>query len=533
MTKKYTILIVDDNTSTAKMLNSVLTSYGYDTIVCHNGTDALEIANEKQPDLILLDLMMPGVDGFEVLEHLRHHERTEDLPVMMVTAIRNPASIEQGMDLGANDYITKPFDTRELVAKARSKIESYHLKRSLKTQTKRLEALLTISEQLNMRHDIHELIEIIPFQILDLLPVTTALVYYLNTNNDIREFASYSRAHTPPIIDHELMLSNFINQTEVTFWQPDGLSLIPNHPHGLISPILLDQQNMGCIVIGMDEEPDQSLIRIIVGVTQQAQLALYNAQLLEIKTHTAEQLEILVNERTNELKSTQQLLFRSEKLAAIGRLSAGIAHEINNPLMPIIVNLEGIIEDLEQGVDLDLKGVEEALTSAKRIQRTVKRLLQFTRPDNDIQLIREGINIDLILENVLALVRKTLEQGNVQLETSFNLSATVYGNRDQLEQVFLNLIINAIAAMPQGGTLTTKTWQDKQSIYVEIQDSGIGIKAETIERLFEPFTTTKSNGTGLGLFICHGIIDQHHGHIFIESEVGQGSIFTVQLPIHK
>ncbi|RMG89095.1 MAG: hypothetical protein D6712_02370 [Chloroflexi bacterium] len=262
-------------------------------------------------------------------------------------------------------------------------------------------------------------------------------------------------------------------------------------------------------------------------------MALRNAELYKIQANYAMHLEDMVAERTKELEAAQQLLIRSEKLASVGRLAASIAHEINNPLMPIQINLEHMLEDIEDGVPVSPSDIQETLSSVERIRKIVNQLLSFTRKPTMSEGEATLLDISEVIENIIGLNRKFFEKSGVQVVVDIPSLPRVYGSRYQLEQVFMNLALNAAAAMPDGGTLTFKAWQEEDEIVIETTDTGIGIPPDMIDRIFEPFISSKEDGTGLGLFISYGIIQNHQGSITVNSAVGKGTTFTIRLPISE
>ena len=274
-------------------------------------------------------------------------------------------------------------------------------------------------------------------------------------------------------------------------------------------------------------------LRLFRGISRQATSALQNAKLYEVKTHYAVHLEEMVEERTEELRSAQQLLIRSERLASIGRLAAGIAHEINNPLFPIRINLEHMVEDLQAQIPIHVHDVEETLSSVERIGRIVQRLLMFTGKGQSNMSEMKLVNINDIINDVISLGQKFLEKENVNIMTELVSAPPIYGSRDQLEQVFLNIILNAKAAMMKGGDIHIQTRVEQDEIVIDFTDTGEGIAPDILERIFEPFVSTREDGTGLGLFISYGIIENHQGSINAISEVGSGTAFTIHLPISQ
>jgi two-component system NtrC family sensor kinase len=238
-----------------------------------------------------------------------------------------------------------------------------------------------------------------------------------------------------------------------------------------------------------------------------------------------------------EREHAQAQLIHNEKIAALGRLTASIAHEINNPLQSVQGCMTLVGEELEG--DQRPEKLERYLAVAgseiERISDIVRRMRDFYRP------AREGMqptDLHVVLESVLALTNKQLQHSDVLVERRLQRGDVelphVQANPDHLKQVFLNLVLNAIDAMPEGGTLCVRTALDEAGfLCIEFSDTGEGMSPETQSRLFEPFFTTKEYGSGLGLSISYGIIEAHHGQITVMSEVGVGTTFVILLPLEQ
>lgn len=243
-------------------------------------------------------------------------------------------------------------------------------------------------------------------------------------------------------------------------------------------------------------------------------------------------LEKKVEERTNEIKAIHSQLFRSEKLASIGKLAAGVAHEINNPLTGILANSSMLLEDLPQD-DKNREDVEIIVKETIRCREIVKRLLDFARQTKPVNKLA---NVNTLIENIILLVRNQATFRNITIENRLEpgLPETLM-DTDQIQQVFINIILNAAEAMTTKGALTIRSFlaPDGHSISITFSDTGPGIPESNRERIFDPFFTTKEHGTGLGLSISYGIIEQHGGSISVDSRPGKGATFTVQLPIRQ
>lgn len=529
-----TVLIVDDHTPAADMVSRIFSMRGFEAIAVNDGEEAIKVAQSTLPDLILLDVMMPGMDGFQVLDQLRKNPKTATIPVIFVTAKDEAADIEQGLGLGADDYIPKPIKPREVVARAMSKIEARRLQDKLTSRRTELEAILRFSQELNTQLDVETLLNLILYLVIDLVPCSAAIIYRLDADMNVLEYREHHKHdEDTSTINVETLFNHIISTPKTPIMWNDTQIQGAEYDNGIAIRLDHDTQTQGILVVLSNKTYGEHEMRLFETIARQTTLALRNAELYETKVHYAEHLEEMVEQRTEELRSAEALLIRSEKLASVGRLAAGIAHEINNPLMPIRMNLEMMQEDIENNVAITHQDIDETLRSVNRISRIVERLQQFTRGRGDDTLEMEPIHLSDVIESVLSLSATYIRHNGINVHTQLDNDAYIYGNRDQLEQVFLNITLNAQAAMDGGGELTIQTIANEDDVEVRFTDTGHGIEPEMIEKIFEPFISTKDDGSGLGLFISHNIIHNHSGNIEVQSEVGKGSTFLLTLPTIK
>ena len=269
----------------------------------------------------------------------------------------------------------------------------------------------------------------------------------------------------------------------------------------------------------------------------QAALALENALMYEELKAFSSQLEGRVRKATARLEETQRQLFQSEKMAALGKLSAGIAHEIRNPLTSIKILIHSLVDEqaTEGSREKDLAVIEAEI---ERVNKIIKQFLDFARPRPPSL---EPMEVRAIVEDTLALLVYEMEAQKISLERSYAPDIPpVPVDREQMKQVFLNLLLNAIQAMERGGNLrVTIRWKPapagdggRSAAEISVQDSGPGMGENIRRRIFEPFFSTKEEGIGLGLPIAQRIVEEHGGQIRVESRVGEGTTFTITLPIH-
>jgi len=247
-------------------------------------------------------------------------------------------------------------------------------------------------------------------------------------------------------------------------------------------------------------------------------------------------LAAAINHMTQELVRRQQLLVQSHKLQAMGTLTAGVAHELNNPINNLMLSAAALQEDYE---DLDdderMEIAADLVGEAERARDIVRNLLDFAR-ESEVELT--PLEVEQLVGETLQLASNQVKLAKVKVrgEVEENVPP-VYGDRHQLSQVFLNLVLNALDAMPEGGvlTITVEKSEDRSFVYIRFADTGVGIPEAQLGKIFDPFFSTKkqAKGTGLGLSVSLGIIEQHGGDIRVESEVGKGTTFTVSLPLAR
>ena len=244
-------------------------------------------------------------------------------------------------------------------------------------------------------------------------------------------------------------------------------------------------------------------------------------------------LEQRVEERTAELDMTQAQLVQSEKLASLGSLAAGVAHELNNPLTGVLTYASLLHEDTPPDSPIR-EDLEVIINETMRCKDIIRNLLDFARRDRPS---KAEVDINGVIEDTLSILKYQALFRNIEVVRRMDSSLPVVRiDAAQFEQVFMNIVMNAAEAMPGGGKLTIRTGLSEagSSLEISFSDTGCGIKKEHLPRLFDPFFTTKEigRGTGLGLSVSYGIVERHNGSITVESEEGEGTTFTVRIPVN-
>lgn len=456
------ILIVDDSRTQAEHLRYILEQNHYRVLVAGNAKEALASINKCKPMMVLSDIIMPEIDGYELCRKIKSDDNHKDIPVILLTSLSDLKDSVKALSCGADNFIEKPYEEKYLL----SKIEYILANRNLYQDQEAQRGTEIFFEGQKY------FITASRIQILNLL------------------LSSYETA----------VQKNFdLSQTR------DALRSL--------------NQNL-------EERVKER-----------------TANLLE-EINERKRVEEVLRKKSEELEVMSQQLWQASKLATMGELAASIAHELNNPLAIVSLRLESLLmqpADESQRRTLDI--IEQEL---ERMKNLVANLLQFGRRGQQ-QLSRSEVEMTKELEDSLELIYYHLRNHRITVVKEFDSELPVLeADRQQLRQLFLNLFTNASDAMPQGGTLTirVKVNRDDQNqadqaeaskLVIEIADTGLGIKPEHLQKIMEPFFTTKpeGKGTGLGLPICRRIVQEHHGTFELTSEVGKGTTFRITFPILK
>ena len=244
------------------------------------------------------------------------------------------------------------------------------------------------------------------------------------------------------------------------------------------------------------------------------------------------ELERKVKERTRELERAYAELVQAEKLSAVGRLAAGVVHEVLNPLAVVVGRIDMVL--MNRGLDALVRSSLEI--AREQVERGVKILDNLRDFSKQRAPARATVDVNTLVAHTLELVAHETKRRSIEVATHLEGLPGVQADEDQLSQVFLNLVNNAVDAMPEGGRLTAETrtlaGDSEASVEVRLVDTGSGISQTDLDHIFEPFFTTKEKGTGLGLAICRGIVEVHGGKMEVESRVGEGTTFVVRVPVN-
>jgi signal transduction histidine kinase len=541
------ILIVEDNAQTADYLAELLQAQGYHTEWAFDREEVFnklrgispDAASVEQPfDLVLLDLMLTpgGIEGFEICRRIKTDERLRHIAVVMVTGLGSTINKARGLDLGADDYVTKPFVPEELLARIKAALRVREMEYQVVQRNRELVALNDISRAASSSLDLDQVLSTILNQTLTIMSAQATLVALVDTENTDDLVLEMHRGIPLQVGDTlyyarwkpgEGLLGEVARRGEPAVSTDLSADRHLSHlspydlPVAACTPLFSKQGVVGVLaILGRDQTMWQEhSLRLLEAIGRQAGAAVENARLYTRVTHYAQ-----------ELANSQAQLVQAEKLAAMGRLTIYIAHELNNPLQAV-QNCLHLVIHRSLGREKSREFLMMAQEEVERLIKTVQRMLEFNRPSSGQDF---ETDVHTVIQDVLALTSQRLKRAKVDVKQTFAPNMPpLKANKDQLKQVFLNLVLNAIDAMPNGGELdlTTRIEKERQWAYIAVRDQGMGLAPEVREHIFEPFYTTKSQGTGVGLSISYGLIEQHGGDILVESTEGKGSCFTVKLPV--
>jgi signal transduction histidine kinase len=480
------VLLVDDNADMREYVRGLL-SGRFDVVSAGNGRAALELTERVRPDLVLTDVMMPEMDGFALLAALRQSPTMRAVPVIMLSARAGEESRIEGLDAGADDYLTKPFTARELVARVEAQLKMARLRKQAWEQ----EAALT------------------------------------KEIRQARQFAWEALEHIPDsfaTLDRDFKVT-YMNPAAAAVTAPSGIPHIGRRLWDLY-PMLLGTPVEEHFRRAMEERIPVDFEQYFRNDDSE------NWFHFQIYPQPGEGVTVYMRE-TTEARRTEQALRRTEQLAAAGRLAASIAHEINNPL-EAVTNLLYLVkmDDTLKGQSRDL--LEVADRELQRLSHITSRSLKFYRQRTAASLTP----LDELLESVLFFHETEIKLRGIDVRRRYRPAPPVFCLAGEIQQVFTNLISNALEAVGEKGRMYLRVrpaidpGNEREGVAVTVADCGTGMDRFTFDRLFHPFMTTKGeSGTGLGLWVSKGILDKHHGKIRVRSKKGFGSAFRMFLPL--
>ena len=514
------IVVADDNADMRAYMRRLL-SPRWDIETVADGQAALDAVRRRKPDLLLSDVMMPGLDGFGLVRALRAAPDLRELPVILLSARAGEEARVEGLDAGADDYLIKPFSARELVARVSGNLEMARIRREATRDLRESEARFR-----NMADNA---------PVMMWMTDATGCLTYLNrgwtdftgqTQQDALGYGAWNAVHTE---DREPSERQFLSanaareafQIEYRLRRADGAyrwALSAAAPRYSDDATFLGY--IGSVIDIGDRKEAEQLLRQTNDILQR-----------RVAAAVAEQAD------------AEAQLRQSQKMEAVGKLTGGVAHDFNNVLQIISGNLQLLARDTTSNQRAEQR-LHAAMAAVARGSKLASQLLAFGRRQ---PLAPKVVSLGRLIRGIDDMLRRALGEG-IEIETIIGGGLwNTYVDAAQVENAILNLAINARDAMNGHGTLTIEAGNSflddayaaqhvdvvaGQYVLLAVSDTGCGIPPELLERVFEPFFTTKpeGTGTGLGLSMVYGFVKQSGGHIKIYSEPGSGTTMRIYLP---
>ena len=523
------VLIVDDEPGVTLLCERLLKRVDFQVTSFTDPLKAMNFVAQNKIDLLLVDIRMPQISGFDLIAHTKQHQ--PDSAILVMTGFGTVEMAIQALRQGVDGLLLKPFEVGgELVQAVQQALDDNQKKRDI-ARIQALRPLFDIIESFLAETHPERLLELVLSAVCGHLRCGNA-GFYQHSADGLHLYLISGKGRTLPegdgnaeggIIARVAALNAPIWVNAAGPGEPELQAELVSHNLGSIMCAPISRLNLhGVLYAGQDadapafREVEWEMFLLLV---RQATVAMENARLYEE-----------LREYVRRVEESQQALIRAEKMAAAGRLTASIAHEINNPLQAVQNCLHlasrGDVTGKKRREYLDLANIE-----LNRLMTTVQRMLDFYRPG-----AVEPQRVDLVelLRHVINLLSPQLKARGIRINTGFSSKLpSLLAVSSQLEQVFLNLVLNAYDAMPDGGELKIIARPTRDLVEILIQDSGPGIPIEMRSRIFEPFVSSKQGGTGLGLSVSYGIIAAHGGNLDFVPDRGPGACFRVILPVKE
>ncbi len=519
------ILIVDDHEDNLDLLHMMLRSQGYIIFTASDGPQALELVRQQQPDLILLDVMMPRMSGYEVVEAVRAEQHLGYIPIMLITAKQDLSDKVKGLNVGADDFLPKPVQSAELIAKVRALLRLKQVQDELVQERNKNEMLYLVGQQLNGTLDVDELIGETLNLMVNMIGATQGTVIVKDPKRDSwRRIVARELVDMPVVRDASVQiiaegLAGLALRTgepqlvEDTLhdarWLPlhDGVVRVRT---ALAIPLIRDRQELGVLTLTHNEPHrfGSEQLPIVLAVASQVISALHNASLY------------------TQLKEAE---------AAREYFVHMLTHDLRGPLAGVM----GCLHVLGMGAkgETDLQFIDMARRACAAQEELISDILDVYRAESGLlELHKEPLQPNVLRDRVLDQLAGAAAERNLELVLDLPVEPTMLADVDKLMRVVINLVNNGIKFTRKGGVyVTVDCSADGLFAQFTVRDTGVGISAEDVVHIFDRFFQVKQKGTrrgsGLGLDFCREVVQAHGGRIWAESAVDVGTTFHFTIPL--
>jgi len=519
------VLVVDDEPGIAALCKRILSRADYDVTSLTDPRVAIEHLQVHHVDLLVVDIRMPEVDGFDVISRAQMVQ--PDIAVLVMTGFGTVETAIRALRQGVDGLLLKPFEkSDELLSSVKQVLTDNQRKRDT-ARMQALRPLFNVTETLFSETDRNKLLGLIVNAIREHLN-SSNVAYYQVENGNVSIVAQRGRVLQPEGTNFAAQLIRGVdadgNPIVINATGPgeaDAQSLLSTLELGSAILIPIARSNLHSVLFAARDANAPPFrgadLEMFFVLARQAVVAMENARLYEDLRNYVKRVE-----------DSQQALLRVEKMAAAGRLTASIAHEVNNPLQSVQNCLHLAGHD-SVSPEKRREYIELAKKELDRLMKTTQRMLDFYRPG----AVRvEQVDLLELLNHVLNLTSQQMSQKNLTITTNLPESLPlIYVVSSQIQQIFFNLILNALDAVPEGGELTISARAVENGVELVFEDNGPGIPEDRRENIFEPFFSTKEGGTGLGLTVSYNIVTAHGGTLDLIDGPGSGARFRLFLPM--
>ncbi len=534
------VLVVDDEPNVVHLCQRLLERSNYQVLTANDAGHAIEILHTQHVDLLVADIRMPGLNGLQLIGQARSF--LPNLAAILMTGYGTLETAISALQKGVDGLVIKPFSGVDFVKNVdRSLAEHRREQEMLRLQT--LQPFLEVSQTLFSLRDLGMLADTLVNVTHNILKNDyTALIRRgsdapfrdgpINPDTGWQIIKSFGELQTSGGLSVEALLDLYL----VSPLDEPVMTDLERNSHPAWEHILLDTKQASLLYVPIPANNQQLAIlavrsprktnftqadlETLIVLARQSSIAFENARLYTDLANSLKQIEL-----------SQNALLQAERLAAAGRLTASIAHEINNPLQAL-QNCLDLASRKDLGKEQRQKYLDLAIKELNRLMGTVDQMLSFYRP---IARDRQRVNINEIIRMVLELLRPQFDEAHIVVHYQLDHDPIlIMAVANQIQQVLINLLINAMEAMSEGGDvwIASRHISEAENRFVEvtIEDSGPGIHGEQLDHLFEPMISSKPNGTGLGLAVSFGIVEAHGGTLKLLPDSQQGACFQIILP---
>ncbi len=557
---RHQILIVDDNPANLGVLSDYLKDFGFRILAARSGDSALKKLEHVQPDIILMDVMMPGIDGFETCRQVKANPKTKDIPVIFMTALAETGDKVRGFKAGGVDYITKPLQHEEVLARVTTHLRIRDLTQNLQTQNVQLQSL---TKELQVTNSV---LSKRALQLETSSQVGQRVTSILSLDELLADLARIIRAKFRYYFvaiwlvedgKKRIILQTGDGPAHAELPEP-GFSLPWDMPKNVVT--LVARTGRPYLIADMAADPVYSLVENLPGTKSELVLPLRIGQkimgVLDIQSDQRAAfdqddrivLEMMANQITIAIRNAQLYQAEEEKSEMLLKLNADkdrffsiVSHDLRGPFQGLLGYSELLLMTIDVANKETIRNMSEKLhKAAKSTFNLLENLLQWSMMQRGrMPCLPSKIKLTDMVNGTIALLDSNASEKNIRLFSALEEEFFIYADHHMVDTVIRNLTSNAIKFTSSGGSVNIAAERQDNLVEISISDTGVGISQENIRKLFRVDThystsgTAEEDGSGLGLILCKEMVEKNGGQIWIESELRRGTSVKFTVPIFQ